>query len=172
MIYAVFVLFVLMILGGGIGVVTSRNIIRAAGALILSLFGVAGLYVLLEAGFMAAVQILVYIGAIAVLIIFTVMMTQRATDPTRLMFNTQWQWSLAVAVVFLLLLVYTLNLVWPFTTSAETVASTGDVTFELGRALMDPEGFVLPFEVASILLLGAMVGALAVARERHDDEEE
>ena len=73
--YFIFGLFTLMVLGGGLMVVTLRNIVQAAGALVLTLFGVAGLYVLLEAGFLAAVQILVYIGAIAILIVFATMLT-------------------------------------------------------------------------------------------------
>ena len=59
----IFILFSIITLGGGLLVVTQRNLVRAAGALVLSLFGVAGLYVLLEAGFLAAVQILIYIGS-------------------------------------------------------------------------------------------------------------
>ena len=77
---AIFILFSLMVLGGGLLVVTSRNLIHSAGALILSLFGVAGFYVLLEAGFLAAIQVLVYIGAIAVLIIFAVMLTRKVME--------------------------------------------------------------------------------------------
>jgi len=166
MIYVVFVLFGLMVLGGGLLVVTNRNLVHAAGALILSLFGVAGLYVLLEAGFLAAVQILVYIGAIAILIIFAVMLTRRLTEEDRPALNSQWAWALGAAVVALAIIIYVISTAWPLGLEAGGAPElTGDTTKGLGMALLDPEGYVLPFEIASVLLLGAMVGAIVIARD-------
>jgi NADH:ubiquinone oxidoreductase subunit 6 (subunit J) len=167
MIYVVFVLFSLMVLGGGVLVVSSRNLVHSAGALVLSLFGVAGLFVLLEAGFLAAVQILVYIGAIAILIIFAVMLTRRVIDQQDSGMNSQWIESLVVAVLTLVLLIVIINTTWPFGAEAAEVVAVGDPTTNLGAALLD--AYLLPFEVASVLLLAAMIGAIAIARAKQDE---
>jgi NADH-quinone oxidoreductase subunit J len=165
---AVFILFSLMILGGGLIVVTAGNIVHAAAALILSLFGVAGLYVLLNAGFLAAVQILVYIGAIAILIIFTVMLTRRGVED-RLAFNSMWTGVLLVVVLSFVGLILIINQVWPLGMEGAAPELNLDPTEQLGRILLDPAGYVLPFEVASILLLGAMIGAIVIAREKREE---
>ncbi len=162
-----FFLMSLFILGGGLGVVTTRNLIHGALYLILSLFGVAGYFVLLAAPFLAAVQVLVYIGAIAILIVFAVMLTRSMTS-LRETLNRQWWLSAIVGVLlFGFLTVGVILPVWgqgsPFMSQpvSETVASTTD----LGVALVDGNGFVLPFEVASILLTAAMIGAIVIARD-------
>ena len=168
MVTFVFILFSIIALGGGLLVVTQRNLVRAAAALVLSFFGVAGLYVLLEAGFLAAVQILIYIGAIAILIIFAVMLTRRQTgDGDESGFNSQWAGALGAAVVMFALVVFVINAAWPLGIEAGNVpALAGDSTRGLGMALVDLEQFVLPFEIASVLLLGAMVGAVIIARDK------
>jgi NADH:ubiquinone oxidoreductase subunit 6 (subunit J) len=165
---AVFILFSLMVLGGGLIVVTASNIVHAASALILSLFGVAGLYVLLNAGFLAAVQVLVYIGAIAILIIFTVMLTRRGGEE-RLAFNSMWTGVLLLVILAFVGLMLILNQVWPFGMEGGAPELNLEPTEQLGRILLDPAGYVLPFEVASILLLGAMIGAIAIAREKREE---
>jgi NADH:ubiquinone oxidoreductase subunit 6 (subunit J) len=165
---AVFILFSLMVLGGGLIVVTASNIVHAAGALILSLFGVAGLYVLLNAGFLAAVQVLVYIGAIAILIIFTVMLTRRGGQEP-LAFNSMWTGVLLLVVLSFVGLMLILNQVWPFGIEGAAPELNVEPTEQLGRILLDPAGYVLPFEVASVLLLGAMIGAIAIAREKREE---
>lgn len=163
----VFILFSLCALGGGVLAVTQRNLVRAAGALVLSFFGVAGLYVLLEVGFLAAVQILVYIGAIAILIIFAVMLTRKLTWGDESGFNSQWAFALGAAIVVLGLTVFVINSAWPIELRTESVpALAGDTTKDLGVALVDPQQFMLPFEIASVLLLGAMIGAIIIARDK------
>lgn len=169
MTYAVFILFTLMALGGGVLVVTQRNLVRAATALVLTLFGVAGLYVLLEAGFLAAVQVLVYIGAIAILIIFAIMLTRRMVQGDQSGLNRQWGWALISAVVLFALFCYAVVKAGPLALGAGSApAVPADSTEALGLALLDWEQYVLPFEVASVLLLSAMVGAVVIAREKHD----
>jgi NADH-quinone oxidoreductase subunit J len=167
MVTLVFILFSIIALGGGVLVVTQRNLVRAAGALVLSLFGVAGLYALLEVGFLAAVQILIYIGAIAILIIFAVMLTRRLAGGDESGFNSQWAFALGAAVVVLGLMVFVINSAWPFELRAEYVPElAGDSTKALGMALVDPQQFMVPFEIASVLLLGAMIGAIVIARDK------
>jgi NADH-quinone oxidoreductase subunit J len=166
--HVLFILFSVLILGGGVMVVTRRNLVQAAGALILTLFGVAGLYVLLEAGFLAAVQILIYIGAIAILIIFAVMLTRRLADEQEPGLNSQWAWALGTAVMALAILVIVIQGTWPLAGGVVGNAPplTGDSTSRLGVALLSPEQYAFPFEVASVLLLSAMLGAIVIAREK------
>lgn len=159
-----FVLFSLLTLGGGLATVTNRNLIHGAVYLIITLFGVAGLFILLSAPFLAAVQVMVYIGAIAILIIFAVMLTRSMTKLTNV-YNTQWPLSVVVAVLmFVLLVVGVILPVWGGDNSpvaSELVATTTD----LGVALVDGNQYVLPFEVASLLLTAAMIGAIVIARD-------
>ncbi|MDX2163287.1 MAG: NADH-quinone oxidoreductase subunit J [bacterium] len=163
---AFFILSILT-LGGAVGVVTSRNLIHGAVYLIISLFGGAGLFVLLSAPFLAAVQVLVYIGAIAILIIFAVMLT-RSMTAMREVFNRQW-WSSALVAVLLFALVIG-GIVLPLwgpngVAESQPVSDMVATTVDLGVALVDGDQYVLPFEVASLLLTAAMIGAIVIARE-------
>ncbi|NJL93020.1 MAG: NADH-quinone oxidoreductase subunit J [Anaerolineae bacterium] len=171
-----FWVFTLLTLGGGLAVVTVRNLFHAALFLLVSLFGVAGLFVLLVAPFLAAIQVLVYMGAIGILIIFAIMLTRgmmRLEHP----FNSQ---AVAGGAVALLVFVGLVLVVTPLADEiglaevnipAEIIEEDdpADVDYEtvseMGRVIADRNGFVLPFELASILLTAAMIGAIVVARE-------
>jgi len=170
-----FGIFALITLGGAFGVITNKNLVRGALWLMISLFGVAGIFVLLSAPFLAAVQILVYIGAIGILITFAVMLTRSMTNITQ-RFNQQWWLGAIVSVaLFALLMAAVIVPVWGDVTepNRNDVADTTD----LGVALVSAErvseldnetsleGYVLPFEVASLLLTAAMIGAIVIARE-------
>lgn len=163
-----FVIFTILTLGGAMGVVLNRNLFRGTIWLMVSLFGVAGYYVLLSAPFLALVQVLVYIGAIAVLFTFAVMLTRSLTQLTDRF--TRLSWNIATSLIlFALLLIGVILPVWfnnPATIqpASALVASTTD----LGIALVDKYGFVVPFEVASLLLTAAMIGAIVIAREAED----
>ena len=161
-----FFIFSIFILGGGLGVVTTRNLIHGALYLILSLFGVAGYFILLSAPFLAAVQVLVYIGAISILIVFAVMLTRSMTRMENIV-NRQWALSAIVGVLLFFLLAAGVVLpVWGGG-NAPIAPDLVGTTVDLGIALVDGNQFVLPFEVASILLTAAMIGAIVIAR---DDE--
>jgi NADH:ubiquinone oxidoreductase subunit 6 (subunit J) len=167
----VFAIFSIITLAGGLGVVLARNLFRAALLLLVSLFGVAGLFVLLSAPFLAAVQILIYMGGITILIIFAVMLT-RGMVSARKILNQQWDLAAVIALAFLIVMVYVI--VQLGTGDGAMLAMdapelTGDSTVALGTALVDPAQYVLPFEVASVLLAGALIGAIYIAR---DDEAE
>ena len=156
----VFIICSLITLGAALAVVTSKNLFHSALWMILSFVGVAGLYVLLEAGFLAAVQILIYAGAIAMLIVFAIMLTRRLmANPVQR--NAQWGWSALGAVLFFAALgLILLRVSWPVVEAAvpeETISI-------LGRELMST--YLVPFEVASVLLLVALVGSIIIARER------
>ncbi len=165
-----FIVFALFSLGGALGVVTTRNLIHATLYLILSLFGAAGFFVLLSAPFLAAVQVLVYIGAIAILIVFAVMLTRSMTRISDL-YNRQWLLSAIVAgILFVVLLAGVIVPVWGVngTQIDRPVSDVVAGTVDLGKALVDQNQYVLPFEVASLLLTAAMIGAIVIAR---DDQE-
>lgn len=160
-----FAVFSILTLGGGLGVVLNRNLFRGAVWLMVSLFGVAGLFVLLSAPFLAAVQILVYIGAIAILFVFAVMLTRSLTNITERF--TRVGFNAAAAVVLFALLI--VGVIWPVWGANEAlhmpVSDQVATTMDLGVALVSGQQYVLPFEVASLLLTAAVIGAIVIARE-------
>jgi NADH-quinone oxidoreductase subunit J len=158
-----FIIFGVLTLGAALMVVVRRNVFHAALFLIVSFFGVAGLYVLLEAPFLAAVQLFIYVGGISILIIFAIMLTQSLMDPEEPGANRQWFVAAIVAVALCLVMGWmAFNHNWE--TSPGPVPENSIVL--LGSALVDSQGLVLPFEVASVLLLVALIGAATIARER------
>jgi NADH-quinone oxidoreductase subunit J len=164
-----FFVFSLVTLGGAVGVVTCINLFRGTIWLMVSLFGVAGLYVLLSAPFLAAVQVLVYIGAIAILFTFAVMLTRSiASMPMR--YTRLWANAFAAGAFFVLLVAGVIYPVWVLNDALHFPVS--DITLktaDLGVAFVSGNGFVLPFEVASLLLTAAMIGAIVIARDADDE---
>lgn len=158
----IFFLSAALILVSAVLVVTVRNLVHAALWLIATLFGVAMLYVLLEAGFLAVVQVVVYIGAIAILFIFAVMLTRRDLLSQSSQTNANWPVALGVSALALVGIAFIAR---GFAFSLErTPALVPDNTLQLlGEALTSPNLFVLPFEVASVLLLAALIGAVYVS---------
>jgi NADH-quinone oxidoreductase subunit J len=139
--------------------VSARNLFRAALGLALALFGVAALYLYLEAEFLAVVQLLIYVGAILTLILFGVMLTERIADPAKPRWNRQAgaAFCLAAGIGLGLGWLY-LNGAWPSPGAAQPPVALA----ALGRTLVS--SCLLPFELLSLLLLGALVGALVIAR--------
>jgi NADH-quinone oxidoreductase subunit J len=161
--HVIFVVLSAVALIGGVGAVTSRNLFRAALWLVVSFVGVAGFYVTLQAEFLAMVQLLVYVGAISILIIFAIMLSRRMMAADTQVLNEQWIGGLIAAVALFAILAYVLlTVAWPV---FESEVPEGAIA-ALGAALVDPTKFLLPFEVASVLLLVALVGAVIIARER------
>ncbi|MBK7317134.1 NADH-quinone oxidoreductase subunit J [Candidatus Villigracilis affinis] len=147
-------------------VVTTRNLVHAALWLVATLFGVAIIYTILNAGFIAVVQVVVYIGAIAILFIFAVMLTRRELRDNTPQLNRNWWSGALVAVLTFVGLAFLLQGWSGFSKTAAAIPSGFDAVAELGNQLVSPEAYVLPFEVASVLLLAAMVGAVYVAFTR------
>jgi NADH-quinone oxidoreductase subunit J len=165
--YLAFGAFSFLTLVGATMVIWSRNLVHSALWLILSLFGVAGLFVLLSAPFLAAIQVMVYIGAIGILFVFAVMLTRSMTNLPDL-FNRQSAVGAVVGgLLFVALLLGIILPVWgpdgtlPNLPASENVADTR----QIGLQIVAGNGYVLPFEVASVLLTAAMVGAIVIARE-------
>jgi NADH:ubiquinone oxidoreductase subunit 6 (subunit J) len=151
----------LVTLGAAVAVVTNKNILHSAYYLILAFVGVAAIYVLLEAPFIAVVQVMVYIGAIAILIIFAIMLTRRLMSKEMEQQNAQWIPSaLGALALFLVLgwIVYTAG--WPVQEGTVPV----DPISQLGQDLLTT--YLVPFEIASVLLLAALVGAILIGREK------
>jgi NADH-quinone oxidoreductase subunit J len=145
-----------------LAVVLWRNILRAALILVLCFVSVAGIYITLSADFLAAVQVLIYAGAIATLLVFAVMLTRDA--PRGNLLNRFWFPALVISVLMLMVIIYT-SLSTPWNTVAEVASEP--TTSAIATALFDKEkGFVLPFEIASALLLAATIGAIALAKEK------
>jgi NADH-quinone oxidoreductase subunit J len=147
----------LIILVSAVWVVTLRNLFRAALSLGLVLIGVAGLFILLEAEFLAFVQILVYVGAILTLVVFAVMLTARLQGSPASPASRQPIPAGAVSAgLFILLVSATQAVAWP-TAPAADAASVA----VLGQQLVTT--LVLPFEVVSLVFVAAMVGGIALA---------
>ncbi len=161
----VFALFALMTVGGAIGVVAARKLFHAALWMILAFFGVAGLYVLLEAPFFAALQLFIYIGGIAVLIVMAIMVTRGIMGPKQPVFTYAAGAAGTAFAFFVMLSLFVVN-VPAWITAAPLEAPPPDGMRQLGKALVMPSAYVLPFEVASVLLLAVLVGALFIAREK------
>lgn len=167
-IQGVFLFTAALILWAAFMMVTRQNLVHSALYLVVTLFGVAVIFVLLEAGFLAVVQVLVYIGAIAILMIFAVMLT-RGDVIEEESTNRGAGWSALLAALFCFGLII-LVAQWPGVDDAAPVLDAGrDTITELGAALVSPDAFVIPFEVSGILLVAALIGALVVARPQKND---
>ena len=170
-------IFALLVLASAVIVVTIRNLFRAALSLGVVLIGVAGLFIMLEADFLAFVQILVYVGAILTLVVFAVMLTARLHGPSSPQFSRaagmllpatspsaggiQWPAAIASLALFVLLALMTRVM-----GDAGSVASQPVTINELGRELITT--LILPFEVVSLVFVAALVGSIAVAYSRSD----
>ncbi len=144
-------------LGGAVGVVATRNIVHAALFLLVSMMGVAGVYILVFAEFLALVQVLIYGGAIIIVILFALMLTRLQEFRGR-MENPQWPLAaLAAIILFGVIAAALVSRSIP----ANLVASGPDIR-ELGQTLFTQ--WAVPFEIASVLLLVALIGAIVIAR--------
>jgi NADH-quinone oxidoreductase subunit J len=141
-------------------VVLGKNIVRAAVALIFTFCGMAALYVLLDAEFLAAVQVLIYVGGITILLLFAIMLTSRISSATVRVINDQAILSAIAAAGLLVGLVYASTRGIAALSGPPRLPETAPF---LGRALLTT--YALPFEVVSILLLAGMVGAIVLARK-------
>lgn len=151
-----------VILAGGVGAVTRRNVVHAALSLVASAMGIAGMFLLLANEFIALVQILVYGGGVAILLMFGLMMTNAADDPV-VMDGSQKPFGFGVALLMGIVIVGAMvGATWGG--SLESVVAFRDIGVRLYR------DYGVPFEVASLVLLVALVGAVAVARRDQEED--
>ncbi|NPV75831.1 MAG: hypothetical protein HPY59_05575 [Anaerolineae bacterium] len=162
----VFLLVAAITLFSAVMVVSIRGMMHAALFLVLTLMGVAFMFATLGSRFFAIIQILVYIGSIAILIIFAVMLTRNIMDAEVASLNRGWWFFAPLALLIFASIVLVLSSWSAFATLRDLSSTSGENILEFGKALTDPNGFVIPFEVASVLLVAAMVGAVYIAMER------
>jgi len=153
------------LLGSALFVVLGRNIIHSGLWLVVGFLMLAGLYALLGAPLLAGAQVLVYIGAISVLILFAIMLTQSKAGPARLVFHHQaWAAALAALGLGLLLVIVVGATAWPLADGSAQPQTSANVA----SALFDD--FVLPLEIVGVLLLAAVIGGVFLAKK--DDARE
>jgi NADH:ubiquinone oxidoreductase subunit 6 (subunit J) len=146
-------------LGSALLVVVGRDIIRSGLFMVVAFAALAGLYALMGATLVAAAQVLVYLGAISVLILFAIMLTQSKSGPVRLVFHHQaWAAALAAIGIGVLLIISVVFTTWPNAVPEPIVQGAKDVAAVLF------EDYVLAFEVISVLLLAAVIGGIFLAR--------
>ena len=150
--------------GGGLAVVTLRNIIHSAVAMMICFGSLAGMYALLGAPIVAAAQVLIYLGAISVLILFAIMLTQAGDANLPAPFHRQ----LPVAVVVTLAMAGLIGWAIVGTEWAAVGPVVGASVEAIARALFTV--YALPFEIISLLLLVAIIGAIYLARRPEEDE--
>ncbi len=158
---AVFWILSVVIIVSGMLVVSLKNVFHCALALIMCLFAVAGIYVLLQAEFLAAAQVLIYVGAVAILIIFAVMLTTDLADGKITQTNEN------ATVAFVTCAMFAAGAMFLIKKTRVWNISDTDLEFDnvsaIGKSLMTT--FMLPFEVVSVLLLAALIGAVVLARK-------
>ena len=155
---ALFWILAAVMLGSALLVVTMRDIIRCGLAMMVCFGALAGIYVLIGAPLIAAAQVIVYIGAISVLILFAIMLTQTKDAPSRLVFQTQ-----AIPAAFAsIIIAVVIALVIGATDWGPVANRIRLATDALSQVLF--HDFVLPFEIVSVLLLAAVIGAVYLAK--------
>ncbi len=169
-----FWIFAVILVGAALMVVSLSDIVHSALALVLVFGMAAGIYMLLNAEFIAIVQILIYVGAVTILILFALMLTRiagrRTTNPT----NRLWPVGVIICALVGITIIYAIttsqHLVKNVVTAADTTSQLpGGINnvVRIGQLLYSPTtySYVLPFEIASLVLLVAIVGAIVIGRE-------
>lgn len=149
-------------IGSAFMIIVSRNLIHAVIFLIFSFIGVAGLYLTLSADFLALVQILIYVGAIAVLMLFAIMLTPRASRD-----NAETVMRYPAAIIMGLVIAAGVFVALETDWGAMRGEAVPEQARVIGESLINE--FVLPFEIGAVLLTAALVGAIALAREDEED---
>ncbi|HLY31888.1 MAG TPA: NADH-quinone oxidoreductase subunit J [Ktedonobacterales bacterium] len=168
-----FYLIAIVLVGSALAVVLLRNIVHSALFLAMMFGAAAGAYVLLNAEFIAVVQVLIYAGAVTVLVLFAIMLTHNAGSQTSNPFAKQWWLALIICVLLGFGLVYVVGnsamaVASPYASvSLATLAADSGTVIRLGQLLYSPfvYSYVLPFEIASVVLLVAIIGAIVIGRE-------
>ena len=156
----IFISITVLIIISALGVVVSPNLVYSAVSLLFTLFGIAGLYIFLYADFLAATQVIIYVGGILVLIIFGVMLTNKIDSPSVASSSSnQVVGTICSSLIFLFQLGVIFKTDWP----NEGIPIENGGTAVIGRMLLTE--YLLPFEVVSVLLLGALIGASMLSRK-------
>lgn len=156
----VFYLTAALMIAGALGMVFVRNMVRSAVFLVVTLGGVAILYVLLAADFLAVVQLLVYVGAITILVLFAIMMTPRQVDIPSSAPSAQ---KIASALTAIAVGVLSIGVLVSHRWNLRSTPMDEPTSERIGTLLLT--SYALPFEIASVLLTVGMIGAIVIARE-------
>jgi NADH:ubiquinone oxidoreductase subunit 6 (subunit J) len=159
---ALFWILAAVMIGSGLLVVTMKDIIRCGLAMIVCFLALAGIYVLLGAPLIAAAQVIVYIGAISVLILFAIMLTQTKDAPSGLVFQTQAVPAAIASVVLIVVIALAVGA----TDWGEVEQRVRTATNTLSRVVF--EDYVLAFEIVGVLLLAAVIGGVFLAKREPD----
>ena len=163
----IFLGLVVLIAISAVWVVVSPNLVHSATSLLVTLFGVAGLYVFLYADFLAATQVMIYVGGILVLIIFGVMLTNKIDKPVIVSDSSNKIIGVLISgFIFSILSIIIIQTNWPVLPNNTEGPSTVEL---IGKLILGK--YLLPFELISILLLAALVGAALLARKKTVNEE-
>jgi len=150
-----------VIVVAALAVVTLRNVFRAAISLILCFVGVAGIYITLSADFLAVIQVLVYVGGISVLILLAIFLTRDVPEGSQS--NRLRLPAFLMASILLAIMVFSvMNTTFPVSSQKPIEQTTG----ALGQMILGGSGYILPLEIAGVLLLAAILGAIVMAREK------
>jgi len=161
------IFYVLAVMAGvsALMVVTLKNLFHSALFLVLTFFSVAAIYILLGAEFLAGVQVLIYVGAITILMIFAIMLTYQIGSKNIRQVNEQKGQATIIVLIFFALSVATVVFTaWPLSSGELPLPNT----MSIGKLLLST--YVIPFEVVSIVLLVALIGAIVISRQ--DEKEE
>jgi len=166
-----FWVFAVILVGAALLVVSLRNIVHSAIALVLVFAMAAGVYLLLDAEFIAIVQILIYAGAVTILILFALMLTRITGQPTTNPSNRLWPVAFIISALVGLCIVLAITLsphaVSDVSNGASQLPANINNVARIGQLLYSPSAYsyVLPFEIASVVLLVAIIGAIVIGRE-------
>jgi NADH-quinone oxidoreductase subunit J len=162
-----FYTFALLTLGGGVAAITRKNAVHSAIFLIVSLLGVAGLFLLQKAEFLFATQIVVYVGGIMVLFLFVIMLVNLDLAAHQRQFNRQWSVALACVLLIGVAAAIAMRGAQPLPAPMPAPPAAQGNTEQVGDLLLSV--YLLPFELASVLLLVAIVGSVIMARKRRTE---
>lgn len=162
-----FAYFAVAIVGASILAITRKNPVYAVLWTLILFIHIAGLYLFLNAEFLAAIQIIIYAGAVLVLFLFVIMLLNLKIEELEKRFHKQWQLSLIAGMVFLIFSVLILSQIAvlppPGSYSVKTIQSEGNI-MTVGKVLYTE--YLLPFEIASVILLVAILGAVVLAKRK------
>ncbi len=164
----IFLYFAVVILASAVLMITRRNPVHSVMFMLLLFFHIAGVFVLLNAEFLAAVQLIVYAGAILILYLFVVMLLNVDRESSSARANRFWPWIAAFGVLIAGEVILLISRgTFPAEASQPMLLSTGNGVGQLGELLY--QKYLVPFEIASIILLVGLVGAVMLAKKRSNE---
>ena len=154
-----FLIIAALTIAASVAAMTLRNLVHCSLALVVTFVGLAAAYLQLDAQFVGFAQILVYVGAVAILIVFAVLLTRGGEAPAGTAFSSSWKWGAVVAVLVFGLLAWAIKN--SFVSQRPPVPNPDATVKQIGDALMNK--YVLPLEVIGLLLTAALIGAVIIA---------